>query len=297
MAAERDEVWDGADYSKPDVFGDVRTCSVYVPTGKYLSVDVIEAAGWHKVNRRYNIRRPEVAQAPLILFTVAGCGRVTVNGSSFQVGANEVCFIPADTACEYTAGGEELWEFYWLHFSGRHALDVFHDLLRAAGYRGRFPISTLRPLLERCINTRFSALNGELMASMLLDQILSELLLGFCAGEKDADLVDKLILYLSADSTRALSMEEVERMFHYSKEHIIRVFHKQTNTTPYRYWREIKLAQAKQMLALSDRSVEEVAAWCGYSTAESFAKQFKLRYGVTPHRYRRENRSAKQEEN
>ena len=294
MVNQREELLD--EYSKPAAFGDVRTFSVYVPTGKYASVDVIESAGWHKVNRQYHVKRPEGAEAPLVLFTVAGCGQVMVGETKFQVVQNQVCFIPADTPCEYTPCGETLWEFYWMHVSGSHALAVLNDLVQAAGLCGSFPASMIRPLLERCLNTSFATLNGELVASMLLNQILSELLFSFYTPEKDADLVGELIAYLSSGDTRTLSMDEAEQKFHYSKEHLIRVFHKQTNTTPYRYWREIKLAQAKQLLALSDYSLEEIAVISGYSSAECFAKQFKARYGVTPNRFRKSNQSYKKEE-
>lgn len=286
-----------SDYSRPASFGDVRLFSVYVPTGRYASLDVIESAGWHKVNREYHVVRPEGGGDPLLLFTVAGRGQITVAGTEFAVSAEQVCLIPAWTPCEYTPCGEELWEFYWVHFSGRHALEVFSDLTRTAGFYADFPVASIRPLLERCLTTRFTAQNGELMASMLLNQILSELLWGLCSREKGSGLVNDLIVYLGADGTRTLAMEELEKKFHYSREHMIRAFHRQTNTTPYRYWREIKLAQAKQQLALTDRSLDEVAQSAGYSSIESFAKQFKLRYGMTPNRYRKSNATLKKEEN
>ena len=297
MEHAREESVLDPDYSKPAQFGDVRLFSVYVPTGRCRSVDVIESMGWHRVNRRYHIRRPAGAQDPLILFTISGCGRVTIDGKTILVSAEKVCFIPADTPCEYMPEGESLWEFYWIHFSGRHALDMLEDILGEVGFCERFPVSSIRPLLERCLHTRFIALNGELFASIFLDQILSELLLDFCASGQDTDLVNKLIVYLGSDGVQNLSMDEVERRFHYSKEHIIRVFRKETNTTPYHYWREIKLAQSKQMLALSEQSVAQIAENSGYTSTESFVKQFKLRYGVTPNRYRKENRNAKTEEN
>ena len=283
-------------YSRPDSFGDVRIFSVYVPAGRYRSADRIESAGWHKVNRQYHIRRREGAGAPLILFTVAGCGGVNVNGRRFQVHADEVCFLPEGVPCEYWTDSDEWWEFYWLHFSGSHALDLFRDLLSLAGFSAHFSVSSVRPLLERCLNTCFSTLNGELVASVLLNQLLSELLLEFCAREKNADLVDRMLLYLSAESTQRLSMDEMEKRFHYSKEYMIRTFHEQTRTTPYQYWREIKFAQARQMLSLSERSLEQIAEVAGYASAESFSKQFKLRYGMTPNRYRRETGSSKKEE-
>ena len=287
----------GGEYSRPASFGDVRTFSVYVSTGKYASLDRIESAGWHKVNQKYHMQRPEGADDPLILFTVAGRGRIAVDSAAFESGPGQVAFLPAKTPCEYGPGGGELWEFYWIHFSGRHALDVFADLVRTAGLCAEFPAQAIRPLLERCITTRFTARGGELLASMLLNQILSDLLLEFCSKEKEHGIVDELLLYLGADSTSEVSMEELEKRFHYSKEHMIRAFHRQMGTTPHRYWREIKFAQAKQMLALTDYTLEQIAGLSGYSSAECFSKQFKQRCGVTPNQYRKNNENFKKEEN
>lgn len=283
-------------FSKSDEFGQTRMFFPYVPGNKFSSVDRIEGAGWHEVNTRYQIRRPRGADCPLILFTVAGCGKVVLNGKTFVVGRNEVCMLPPGTPCAYGAYGEENWAFYWLHFSGAHAENLFQDIVDIAGNRSPFPVRTVIPLLERCLTTKFVGMRGALLASLLLHDILSELLLHFCTGSGNGGFVDDLMQYLSSDTLTHLNMDALEMRYHYSKEYIIRTFHQQTNTTPYRYWREIKLANAKQQLALLQTPIEEIARMAGYGSVESFTKQFRQHFGVTPVQYRRDNRSDASEE-
>ena len=280
------------DYAYPSTFGDVRSCSVYFPTGSYQSLDLIESAGWHKVNRRYHIYREKGAAAPLLLLTLSGKGSIRIQDKSFTVGVNQVCAIPPDVECEYTPQGNDLWEFYWIHFSGDHAKKAFEDIRQRIGYCGYYSSAEVAPIMERILKTDFATLNGELLASILLNQLLSEIMLGLCAKGEKNDIVNRMLQYLSADYRNQFSMKDLTEYFHYSKEYTIRLFHEKTGTSPYQYWRQIRMEKAKRQLMLTNDPIEEIAVQAGYGTVESFVKQFKGYVGLTPRQYRMYNSSA-----
>lgn len=282
------------DYAYPSAFGDVRSCSVYFPTGSYKSLDLIESAGWHKVNRKYHIYREKGAAAPLLLLTLSGKGNIRIQEKSFNVGVNRFCAIPPDVECEYAPQENELWEFYWIHFSGEHAKLAFEDILHRTGHCGNYSSADVIPIMERILKTDFATLNGELLASVLLNQLLSELMLGVCAKGEKNDIINRMLQYLSADYRTQFSMKDMAEYFHYSKEYTIRLFHKKTGTSPYQYWRQIRMEKAKRQLMLTNEPIEEIAVQAGYGTVGSFIKQFKVYVGVTPGQYRKDN-SSKEE--
>jgi len=58
--------------------------------------------------------------------------------------------------------------------------------------------------------------------------------------------------------------------------------------TPYSYFLELKMSQAKKLLLEPDSTVYGVAYTLGYQHASNFCNEFKKRFGVTPLQFRKE---------
>jgi AraC-like DNA-binding protein len=68
-----------------------------------------------------------------------------------------------------------------------------------------------------------------------------------------------------------------------SKPHLIRVFSRSCGISPGQYLIAVRLEHAKKMLRTKHQvPLEIVAAACGYSNANYFAKAFKKQTGITP---------------
>lgn len=66
-----------------------------------------------------------------------------------------------------------------------------------------------------------------------------------------------------------------------------RRFRAETGTTPHRWVLQQRLLQARRLLEASDRSIEDVAARCGFGSAAAFRTHFKAETGTSPLAYRR----------
>jgi AraC family transcriptional regulator len=82
-------------------------------------------------------------------------------------------------------------------------------------------------------------------------------------------------------------LSDTARAAMYSPWHFHRVFHTVTNTTPARYLAAVRLHQAKQLLAHTNRTVDAVRATVGYQSLGSFTTQFTRLVGTSPGAYRR----------
>ena len=65
-----------------------------------------------------------------------------------------------------------------------------------------------------------------------------------------------------------------------------RLFKRYLNRSPKRYYMEIRLARARNLLMQTEMSVIEVALACGFSSPSHFSKCYRARYGSTPYRQR-----------
>lgn len=65
-----------------------------------------------------------------------------------------------------------------------------------------------------------------------------------------------------------------------------KIFKDYTGYSPSRYFQELKLCKAKQLLLESDQSIKEIAYILNYNSVEYFFSIFKKRIGKTPSQYR-----------
>jgi AraC family transcriptional regulator, carnitine catabolism transcriptional activator len=81
-----------------------------------------------------------------------------------------------------------------------------------------------------------------------------------------------------------LSMDELAERVGYSRRHIERLFDQSLSVTPARFYRNLRLDYARNLLASTEMSLSEVAAACGFETKSHFSKCFIKRFGCAPSR-------------
>lgn len=65
-----------------------------------------------------------------------------------------------------------------------------------------------------------------------------------------------------------------------------RLFRRYLNRSPKRYYMELRLAKARNLLMQTDLSVINVALACGFTSPSHFSKCYRAQYGTTPYRER-----------
>ena len=76
---------------------------------------------------------------------------------------------------------------------------------------------------------------------------------------------------------------------------VLRQFRAATGTTPYAYLLELRLKQAKRLLAKSHASVESVAQAVGFDDLAHFSRWFRIRTGQSASAFRRESGLAERQ--
>lgn len=66
-----------------------------------------------------------------------------------------------------------------------------------------------------------------------------------------------------------------------------RLFHRHLNTSPARYYLQMRLQRAHELLSHGDLSVGEISDACGFISAAHFSRSFSRRYGLAPSDVRR----------
>ena len=83
-------------------------------------------------------------------------------------------------------------------------------------------------------------------------------------------------------SARATLAEEVGM----STRQLERLFRRYLNRSPKRYYMELRLQKARNLLMQTDMSVINVALACGFASPSHFSKCYRAHYQTTPYRER-----------
>ena len=104
-------------------------------------------------------------------------------------------------------------------------------------------------------------------------------------SENHSTLPDSLQMILSLmqnNIDEPLSMQEIARYAGLSRRHIERLFTRHMDTTPSRYYLELRITRARQLLQQSNKSIADIAVACGFVSTTHFSHCFKDYFGCSP---------------
>ncbi|MDC6379817.1 helix-turn-helix transcriptional regulator [Pseudomonas graminis] len=89
---------------------------------------------------------------------------------------------------------------------------------------------------------------------------------------------------------RSITIATVAKECSLSRSHFSRAFRNTTGHSPRDWLQTARLARAKELLELTDFSVSHVGFECGFADQPHFTRTFAKKVGMTPAKWRLENR-------
>lgn len=108
---------------------------------------------------------------------------------------------------------------------------------------------------------------------------------------ENSELILKAVEYVKVHSRDDISIGDVADHAGFSLDYFNRIFLTHTGFTVMAYINYIRLKDAAVALRHTDRPVLDIALDAGYDSHEGFTKAFTKRYGVSPSKYRKNNRT------
>lgn len=103
----------------------------------------------------------------------------------------------------------------------------------------------------------------------------------------------KAVTLMEANLEEPISLDELSHYIGLSRRQLERLFQKYLRCVPTRYYLELRLARARQLLLQTDMSIVDVAFACGFVSAPHFSKCYRDFFGIPPRDERRLKRAAK----
>jgi AraC-like DNA-binding protein len=106
------------------------------------------------------------------------------------------------------------------------------------------------------------------------------------AGGRDRRRAIEAAAWMDAHCDEDLDLSRAAALFDLSPFHFLRVFARVVGVTPHQYVMRCRIRRAARTLAMSDRSVTEVALSCGFNDLANFTRAFRRAAGTTPTSFR-----------
>ncbi len=111
-------------------------------------------------------------------------------------------------------------------------------------------------------------------------------------GEQHQEIIHRLILYMEEHYKEKITLEDLAAYFQYNRTYISTLFKHTTGINFYEYLIRIRFQQAVMELAVTDKTLTEIAVGNGFPDLKTFNRRFRDTFGYSPAEYRSRLRTA-----
>lgn len=238
----------------------------------------------------------------IIHYILEGKGIYQTGGRKFELSKGQGFLIEPETLTFYQADQEQPWTYLWVGFGGSRAKAFLQDIglnssqLTFQCTRGDELKDILFSMLEHREPTaaNFYFLQGKLYEffSVLAHEITLE---EHPKLPPENNYIQEAISFIRNNYSLGIRVSDIARHLNVNRSYLYTLFMEALDVSPKDFLTRFRISRARELITLTDFSIEHIAHSCGYQNALVFSKSFKSILGMTPSAYRKHSRMATQE--
>lgn len=227
----------------------------------------------------------------------SGEGIYKVNGKEYHLKEGDLFYLPKNVPVFYAANRNNPYEYYWVAFDGNGVesfiknlgLSVDNPVKNYNDARITKIMKTIGNYLNEYSNVGFMNASGEILKLFAL--LLSHNEQNVQKTETVTDFyVSKAVMIIKNNyNDGELNVTSIAEKIGLGRNYFSTIFAEKTGVTPINYLMNYRITQAKKLLELG-HSVTDVAFNCGFNSSANFSFQFKNITGISPIKYRLNNK-------
>ena len=228
-----------------------------------------------------------VAECYEISFYLRGDGSIHIDGNDYPVHYGDIRFTKPGTYLKSVPH----YDCYTIYFDFGKMQEICRNPLLDGIPEYFHTAGETQKLFEELLETYSSReLTAPVRLNALLLSLLAQLFESVYARKKYCPAVEKSIAYMEEHFAQDITLEELGKQAGYSRLHFLRLFKKDTGSTPHDFLTVLRLNHAKQLLIHTDQTLSEIGGACGFGSDAHFKTLFRNKTGLTPGNYRRQAR-------
>ena len=115
----------------------------------------------------------------------------------------------------------------------------------------------------------------------------------FHGGKLKDFYIQEAINFMEHNFQRDLTIEEIADVCKLNRSYFSKLFKESMGCPPQEFLIRLRLSKAAEMMKISNNSIRDISASCGYPNQLHFSRAFKKCYGVSPRQWRMEQQQRK----
>ena len=241
-----------------------------------------------------------------LLYLTEGTLEVTINHSTYLLQAGEAMFIPPNLLhCATARSGKGT--FYAVVFSENILILVQEHIssylteepdntkyickLNADTAWQKETLDYLSQIFFCAEEMRLSEIYIQSHILIIWEYLYRYHVSAFLEKNKPNTPVKKVLDFIHNNYQEELSLEDMTKCAHMSKEHLCRIFRKSTGQTPISYLKQYRILKSCYYLQETDKKISEICTLVGFNNISYFNREFLNVLQTTPSQYRKDCRT------
>ena len=112
-------------------------------------------------------------------------------------------------------------------------------------------------------------------------------------GEENGygEYIKEAMAFIKNEYASGFGVQELAEHLNVNRSYLYTIFMKELHISPKDFLQKYRVTRARELLVLTDLSVESIGKSCGYENAERFTRAFKQETDLTPTQFRRHYRN------
>lgn len=240
---------------------------------------------------------PAVRPNYIIHFILSGKGIYQVGEKRYELHTGQGFLIEPEVMTFYQADEVEPWTYCWIGFSGTRAKEYISDIglnssqLIFQSERGK----ELKKIVLNMMKLKEMTVSNQYRLQSLLYEFFAVLTQGLVIDgrkeeSKESVYIRHAIQYIRNHYADNLKVTDIANYICVDRSYLYKLFEKTLEMSPKEFLMRFRISRGKELLTITELSIEEVATECGYKDFRAFSRLFKKVIGTSPMKYRKEHR-------
>lgn len=251
--------------------------------------------GYYPKAQQHYVDRPHGISQHIIIYCVEGQGWVSINKKKMDISPGNFIVIPANAPHKYGVNDEDPWTIYWVHFKGE--ISSFLVNLITGNSQNYIPYlsyneNRIKLFEEICINLEDGySIENLRYANMMFQYFLSTLMYeekyNRVEHAQPDDPIANTIELMKQKLDHNITLNEFANHSHLSVSHFSTIFRQRTGFSPIEYFNQLKIQDACQQLAFTQKPIKQIAYELAFHDQYYFSRIFSRFMSISPKEYRK----------
>ena len=230
-------------------------------------------------------------------YIMSGKGIYKVGEQTFHLEKGQGFVIEPEIMTFYQADQKEPWTYFWVGFTGKRASEYVGDLginSEQLIFRSEKGEELKKIVLEMLKHNKMTIRNQYFLQSLLyayFATLMEDVKVEGSHGENvESIYIKRAIAFIQNNYHRGIKVTDVVNYVCISRSYLHMLFQKSLDISPQEFLTKFRVSRARELLTVTELSIEEVAKSCGYQDVLVFSKMFKKVMGMPPSVFRKEHR-------